>query len=81
MRARISSMSKKKKLYRVEPEIDKKALQISELESEISETRELIRSAILIGNDSAIPELREEYKGLLAQKQALEKGNENEKEN
>ena len=72
---------KKKKLYRVEPEIDKKALQISELESEISETRELIRSAILIGNDSAIPELREEYKGLLAQKQALEKGNENEKEN
>ena len=72
---------KKKKLYRVEPEIDKKALQISELESEISETRELIRSAILIGNDSAIPELREEYKGLLAQKQALEKGDENEKEN
>ena len=53
---------------------DKKQAQILELEAQIKEVEGLIRNAILIGNDSALPELREEYKELLAQKQALEKG-------
>ena len=74
---------KNQKLVRVEveQEIDEKERELAELEAQIKETEDYIRHAILIGNDSALPELREEYKELLAQKQALEKGDENEKEN
>lgn len=63
------------------PKIDEKVRELAELEAQIKETEDYIRHAILIGNDSALPELREEYKELLAQKQALEKGETNEKEN
>jgi len=58
-----------------------KQKELAELDEQIKEAEGYIRHAILIGNDSALPELREEYKELLAQKQALEKGDENEKEN
>lgn len=60
---------------------EKDAQALADVNAQIEETENYIRHAILIGNDSALPELREEYKGLLAQKQALEKGDENEKEN
>lgn len=71
---------KNQKLTRIEVEQEKDEL--AELEAQIKETESYIRHAILIGNDSALPELREEYKELLAQKQALEKGeNKDEKEN
>ncbi len=70
---------KKKKLLRVEAEV--KQDELAEINAQIKETEDYIRHAILIGNDSALPELRSEYKELLAQKQALEKGDENEKEN
>lgn len=60
---------------------DKKLAELAELEDQIKEAEDDIRRAILIGNDSVLPELRKEYKELLAQKQALEKGSENEKEN
>ena len=69
------------KLIYVQPKIDEKARELAELEAQIKEAKDDIRRAILIGNDSALPELREEYKELLAEKQALEKGDENEKEN
>lgn len=74
---------KNQKLVRVEveQEIDEKARELAELEAQIKEAEDDIRRAILIGNDSVLPELREEYKELIAQKQALEKGGENEKEN
>ena len=65
----------------LEPKIDEKVMQLAELEAQIKEAEDDIRRAILIGNDAVLPELREEYKELLAQKQALEKGDENEKEN
>lgn len=65
----------------LEPKIDEKARELAELEAQIKEAEDDIRRAILIGNDAVLPELREEYKELLAQKQALEKGGENEKEN
>ncbi|EMG31586.1 hypothetical protein [Campylobacter showae] len=51
-------------------------LEIDELNEAIKEVEDDIRRAILIGNDSVLPELREEYKELLAQKQSLEKGDE-----
>lgn len=68
--------TKNKKLVRIEVEQEKD--EKAELEVQIKETENEIRRAILIGNDAVLPELREEYKELLAQKQALEKGSENE---
>lgn len=66
----------------LEPKIDEKARELAELEAQIKEAEDDIRRAILIGNDAVLPELREEYRELLAQKQALEKGeNKDEKEN
>ena len=65
----------------LEPKVDEKARELAELEAQIKEAEDDIRRAILIGNDSVLPELRSEYKELLAQKQALGKGSENEKEN
>ena len=66
------------KLYEPSPE----ALELEEINEAIKEAEDDIRRAILIGNDAVLPELREEYKELLAQKQALEKGeNKDEKEN
>ena len=60
---------------------EKDAQALADVNAQIEETESYIRHAILIGNDSALPELRSEYKELLAEKQALEKGYENEKEN
>ena len=66
----------------LEPKIDEKARELAEFEAQIKEAEDDIRRAILIGNDAVLPELREEYKELLARKQALEKGeNKDEKEN
>lgn len=60
---------------------EKDAQALSDVKAQIEEIESYIRHAILIGNDSALPELRSEYKELLAQKQALEKGeNKDEKE-
>lgn len=56
-------------------EIDKHLEALYELEREIKGQEELIRNALLIGNDRVLPELRDEYKELLAQKQELEKEN------
>lgn len=53
-----------------------KQKELAELDEQIKETEGYIRHAILIGNDSVLPELREEYKGLLAQKENLTKGDE-----
>lgn len=58
------------KLYEPSPE----ELELEELSEAIKEVEDDIRRAMLIGNDRVLPELREEYKELLAQKQVLEKG-------
>lgn len=65
------------KLYEPSPE----ELELEEINEAIKEVENEIRRAIIIGNDAVLPELRKEYKELLAQKQALEKRGENEKEN
>ncbi len=59
---------------------DKKQNELNELEAQIKETEELIRNALLIGNNAVLEELRAEYKELLNQKEIL-KGEDNEKEN
>lgn len=70
--------AKNQKLARIEVEQEKD--ERAELNKAIREVEDDIRRAILIGNDAVLPELRKEYKELLAEKQALEKGSENEKE-
>ena len=56
------------------PSVDQlKQKELAELEAQIKETEGYIRHAILIGNDSVLPELREEYKGLLSEKEKLQK--------
>lgn len=60
----------------LEPKIDEKTRELAEFEAQIKEAEDDIRRAILIGNDAVLPELREEYRELLARKQALEKGDE-----
>lgn len=71
---------KKKKLLRIETE--PKRDELAELEAQIKECEEYIRNALIIGNTAVLEDLRAEYKELLAQKQALEKGeNKDEKEN
>lgn len=78
----LTSISDDEAKKLLEPKIDEKARELAEFEAQIKETEDYIRHAILIGNDSALPELREEYRELLALKQALEKGeNKDEKEN
>jgi len=52
---------------------EKDAQALADVNAQIEETESYIRHAILIGNDSALPELRSEYKELLTQKQALDK--------
>nr|DAO83033.1 MAG TPA: hypothetical protein [Caudoviricetes sp.] len=52
---------------------EKDAQSLADVNTQIEETENYIRHAILIGNDSALPELREEYKGLLAQREELRK--------
>ncbi|WP_169753739.1 hypothetical protein [Campylobacter curvus] len=58
-----------------------KQKELAELEAQIKETEELIRNALLIGNNAVLDELRAEYKELLNQKEILKGGAENEKEN
>lgn len=78
----LTEISKKEVDKILTSQIDKKTDDLAELEAQIKEAEDDIRRAILIGNDSVLPELREEYRELLAQKQALEKGkNKDEKEN
>lgn len=57
-------------------EQDKKQAKLAELDEQIKETEGYVRHAILIGNDAVLPELREEYKELLTQKENLTKGDE-----
>ena len=59
---------------------EKDAQALADLEDQIKEVEDDIRRAIIIGNDRVLPELRDEYKELLAQKQELERRT-NEKEN
>ena len=59
-----------------------KQKELAELEEQIKETEGYIRQALIIGNNAVLENLRAEYKELIAQKQALEKGdNKDEKEN
>lgn len=57
------------------PQIDTKAQELIELNSEIEELEELIKKALIIGNNGVIESLQKEYRSLLKNKEVLS-GNE-----
>ena len=59
------------------PKIDEKEQELIELNSEIEELEELIKKALIIGNNGVIESLQKEYRSLLKNKEVLS-GNETE---
>ena len=56
----------------VQPKIDEKAKQLAQLEADITECKDDIRHALIIGNASVLENLRNEYKSLLAEREKLQ---------
>lgn len=59
------------------PKVDEKEQELIELNSEIEELEELIKKALIIGNNGVIESLQKEYRSLLKNKEVLS-GNETE---
>lgn len=57
------------------PKVDEKEQELISLNSEITELEELIKKAIIIGNNGVIESLQKEYRSLLKNKEVLS-GNE-----
>lgn len=60
------------KMIYVSPKIDEKAKQLAQLEADITECKDDIRHALIIGNASVLENLRNEYKSLLAEREKLQ---------
>lgn len=60
------------KMIYVEPKIDERAKQLAQLEADITECKDDIRHALIIGNASVLENLRNEYKSLLAEREKLQ---------
>lgn len=56
----------------LEPKIDEKAKALAQLEADITECKDDIRHALIIGNDKVLENLRNEYKSLLAEHEKLQ---------
>nr|DAW80507.1 MAG TPA: hypothetical protein [Caudoviricetes sp.] len=56
----------------VQPKIDEKAKQLAQLEADITECKDDIRHALIIGNASVLENLRNEYKSLLTEREKLQ---------
>ncbi len=52
-------------------ETDEQALQLAELEADITECKDDIRHALIIGNNAVLENLRAEYKELIAEREKL----------
>ena len=61
------------KMIYVSPKIDEKAKQLAQLEADITECKDDIRHALIIGNASVLENLRAELKELIAQREELRK--------
>ena len=62
----------------LEPKIDEKAKQLAQIEADITECKDDIRHALIIGNASVLENLRNEYKSLLAEREKLREQDEQE---
>lgn len=56
----------------LEPKVDEKAKALAQLEADITECKDDIRHALIIGNASVLENLRNEYKSLLAERENLQ---------
>ena len=56
----------------LEPKIDEQDKQLAQLEADITECKDDIRHALIIGNASVLENLRNEYKSLLAEREKLQ---------
>ena len=56
----------------LEPKVDEKAKALAQLEADITECKDDIRHALIIGNASVLENLRNEYKSLLAEREKLQ---------
>lgn len=56
----------------LEPKVDEKAKALAQLEADITECKDDIRHALIIGNDKVLENLRNEYKTLLAEREKLQ---------
>ena len=55
----------------LEPNVDERTKQLSEIEAEIAECENYIRHALIIGNNAVLENLRTEYKELIAEREKL----------
>lgn len=55
------------------PKVDEKEQELVSLNSEITELEELIKKALIIGNNAVLESLRSEFKELIAQREELRK--------
>lgn len=56
----------------LEPKVDEKAKALAQLEADITECKDDIRHALIIGNDKVLENLRNEYKTLLSEREKLQ---------
>ena len=68
----LTSISDDEAKKLLEPKIDEKAEQLAQLEADITECKDDIRHALIIGNDKVLENLRNEYKSLLAEHEKLQ---------
>ena len=54
------------------PKIDEREKRLAEVEADITECKDDIRHALIIGNDKVLENLRNEYKTLLAEREKLQ---------
>lgn len=60
------------KLIKKQSKADEKEKQLAQLEADITECKDDIRHALIIGNASVLENLRNEYKSLLAEHEKLQ---------
>lgn len=54
------------------PKIDEREKRLAQLEADITECKDDIRHALIIGNDKVLENLRNEYKTLLSEREKLQ---------
>ena len=68
----LTSISDEEANKLLEPKIDERARTLAQLETDITECKDDIRHALIIGNASVLENLRNEYKSLLAERENLQ---------
>ena len=68
----LTSISDEEASRLLVPKIDEREKRLAEVEADITECKDDIRHALIIGNDKVLENLRNEYKTLLAEREKLQ---------